>query len=265
MGRLLDGPAHTLDLARSALGLSGPSGLVTTAVFTLLGSDARFRVDEHGIWSLGAALLGPSLHELSFAVVDVEATGASFLTGHRIIEIAVVQVRGGHVGEVWQTLVNPGRSLPFGVQSLTGITDAMIAGAPWFDHVAPEVTERLEGRVFVGHNVNFDWRFVTGELIEALGCVPTMRRLCTIRMARRLLPSLRRRNLDALSRYYGIVNHARHRADGDALATARVFVRLVDEARARGVGDLDGLERYLADARVGPRRRRRHRAAEGNA
>jgi DNA polymerase-3 subunit epsilon len=261
MGRLLDGPAHTLDLARSVLGMSGPPGAITTAVFTLLGSDARFQVDPGGLWSLAGAPESPSLGALRFAVVDVEATGASPGDGDRIIDIAIVQVSRGQVGEVWRTLVNPGRGLPFGVQQLTGITDGMTLGAPWFEHVAPEVAGRLEGRVFVGHNVGFDWRFVTAELNDALGSFPSMRRLCTIRLARLLLPRLRRRNLDALSRHYGIVNHARHRADGDALATARVLVRLLDEADAKGVRDLDALERRLAALPRG-RRRRRGRPAQ---
>lgn len=245
--------------------MSGPTGAITTAVFTLLGSDQRFRVDPDGIWSLRYAAPPPSLSQLRYAVVDVEATGGSPASGDRIIEIAIVQVTRGQVGEVWHTLVNPGRSLPFGVQDLTGINGAMTLRAPWFEHIAPDVAERLEGRVFVGHNVGFDFRFVMAELNEALGSVPKMRRLCTIRMTRLLLPSLRRRNLDALSRHYRIVNHARHRADGDALATARVLVRLLDEACARGVRDLDSLERLLAGVPPGRRTRRPRQLPKGHA
>jgi DNA polymerase-3 subunit epsilon len=263
--RLLLGPAHTLDLASSVFGLSGPDGAVSTAVFTLLGADPRFRVDPDGVWSLGEARSGSTLRELSYAVVDVEATGPSYLAGHRIIEIAVVHVDRGQVGDVWRTLVNPGRSLPFGVQHLTGITYGMVAEAPWFEHVAPEVLRRVEGRVFVGHNVNFDWRLVNAELTDALGASAPPRRLCTLRMARRLLPALRRRNLDALSRHFGVVNHARHRADGDALATARVLVRLLEEAALRGAGDLDGLERVLSGASPARRPKRRRVLPEGTA
>jgi DNA polymerase-3 subunit epsilon len=263
--RLLEGPADTLDLARSVLRLSGPSSLVRTAVFSLLGSDARFRVDANGVWTLGEGGGSPSLDELRYAVVDVEATGGAYLNGDRIIEIAIVQVHGGQVGELWHTLVNPGRSLPYGVQDLTGIGDTMVLDAPFFDHVAPEVNGRIQGRVFVGHNVGFDWRLVYSELNEALGSAPSLRRLCTLRMSRFLLPRLRRRNLDALSRHFGIPNHARHRADGDALATARVLVRLLDEARARGIHDLDALERFLGVAPRGAGKRRRSGIREAKA
>jgi DNA polymerase III epsilon subunit family exonuclease len=258
--RLLDGPAHTLELARGILGLSGPAGPLTTAVHTLLSKDARFSVDERGVWSYRSAPGSIPLQDLSCAVVDVETTGGSFLTGHRIVDIAIVEVEHGQVGELWRTLVNPGRSVPWDVQRLTGIGEAMLDAAPWFDHIAGEVSRRLEGRVFVGHNVVFDWRVVSAELADALGAVPAVKRLCTIRMARLLLPSLRRRNLDVLSRRYGIVNHARHRADGDALATARVFLRLLDEARSQGLGDLGALERFLAEgAGAVPRGRCRRR------
>jgi DNA polymerase-3 subunit epsilon len=255
--RLLDGPAHTLDLARGVLKLSGPPQVLSTAVHTLLGRDARFRVDARDMWSFEHAPHSVPLQDLSCAVVDVEATGGSFGGGHRLVEIAIVPVDRGQVGDVWHTLVNPGRVMPWGVERLTGITDEMLAGAPWFDHIAPLVAARLEGRVFVGHNVLFDWRFVSQQLADAVGAVPSVKRLCTIRLARFLLPKLRRRNLDALSRHYGIVNHARHRADGDALATARVLVRLLDEARARGLGDFAALEGFLSRGGANPTRRRR--------
>jgi DNA polymerase-3 subunit epsilon len=255
--RLLDGPAHTLDLARGVLKLSGPSQVLTTAVHTLLGRDARFRVDERDMWFFECSPDSIPLQDLSCAVVDVEATGGSFGGGHRLVEIAIVPVDSGQVGDAWHTLVNPGRPLPWGVERLTGINDEMLTSAPWFDHIALEVASRLEGRVFVGHNVLFDWRFVSAQLADAVGAVPSVKRLCTIRMARFLLPKLRRRNLDALSRHYGIPNHARHRADGDALATARVLVRLLDEARARGLGDFGALEGFLSRGGANPPRRRR--------
>jgi DNA polymerase-3 subunit epsilon len=248
-----------LDLARSVLRLSGPPSVVRTAIFSLLGSDARFRVDANGVWTLGDSAGSPSLDEVRYAVVDVEATGGAYLDGDRIIEIAIAQVHRGRVGELWHTLVNPGRSLPYGVQDLTGIGDTMVVDAPFFDHIAPEVHRRLQGRVFVGHNVGFDWRLVYSELNEALGSAPSLRRLCTLRLSRFLLPKLRRRNLDALARHFGIPNHARHRADGDALATARVLVRLLEEARARGIHDLNALERFLGVGPTGAGKKRRRR------
>lgn len=244
---LRSGPLHTLDLARRVLSLRGNPGAASAAVFALLGTDPRFRVDGEGRWSVDDAddPLGAPLHAGPYAVVDVETTGGSHRTGHRITEIAVVEVRDGMVTDEYRSLVHPERRIPSFISGLTGITDEMVANAPSFDGVADDVLERLEGRVFVAHNARFDWGFVGAQLGDACGQVPDVERLCTLRMARRLLPRLRRRNLDALTAYYGLKVEARHRAFGDALATARVLLRLLDEARRQGAHDLPGLRRLL--------------------
>lgn len=253
--RLEEGPAHTLDLARDALGLRGHPGAASSAVFQLLGGDPRFQVDAEGVWRMDEARppLGRPLSELSFAVVDVETTGGGRNRGHRITELAMVEVRGGRIVDEYRTLVNPGRRIPAGVTALTGITDEMVAAAPYFEHVAEEIRDRLAGKVFVAHNVAFDWGFVRSELVRALGEAPRPPRLCTVRMVRRLAPTLRHRNLDVVARHFGVEIHARHPAHGDALATARVLLRLLDEAAGRGLDDLASLRWFL-------RRRKRRRA-----
>lgn len=250
--RLRAGPAHTLELARDVLALQGHPGAASAAVFQLLGSDARFRVDRNGVWSMDptAASPGRPLSEVAFAVVDVETTGGGVERGHRITEIAMVEVCGGRIVDEWQTLVNPGRRIPPGVTVLTGITDAMVAGAPWFEDVSEEVVRRLDGRVFVAHNVAFDWAFVSGELLRTMGECPDPCRLCTVRMVRRLVSELRHRNLDVVSRHFGVEVPGRHRAYGDALATARILLRLLDEAAGLGLEDLAALDAYLRGARA---------------
>lgn len=249
--RLRAGPAHTLELARDVLALSGNPGAASAAVFQLLGSDTRFRVDRDGVWSMDptAGSLGRALSEVAFAVVDVETTGGAVERGHRITEIAVVEVRAGHVVDEWHTLVNPCRRIPPGVTALTGITDAMVSGAPWFEDVAEEVVRRLDGRVFAAHNVAFDWAFVSGELLRTTGDCPDPYRLCTVRLVRRLVPQLRHRNLDVVSRHFGVEILGRHRAHGDALATARILLRLLDEAAGLGLEDLSALDAHLRGAR----------------
>lgn len=244
---LAEGPAHTLELARHVLGLRGRPDAVSAAVFTLLGSDPRFLVDPDGTWRLHtrAAPLGPPLGGLDYAVVDVETVGGSYSASQRVIEVAVVHVNRGVIDRVFRTLVNPGRSIPESIFRLTGITDAMVAGAPFFDEIAEELLGRLEGRVFVAHNVRFDWSVLSGQLANAIGLVPDVERLCTVRMARKLLPGLGRQNLDALSAHFSVPILQRHRAYGDALATARILIRLLDEARAKGIHDLRALRNLL--------------------
>lgn len=245
VARLTDGPVHTLDLARDILRLEGNAGAASAAVFALLGTDPRFAVDAGGLWSLQGKAIGTPLSELSFAVVDVETTGGRAGGGDRITEIAIVEVRGGEIVDEYQSLVNPGRPIPPMIVRLTGITSPMVVSAPYFEHIAPEVQRRLSDRVFVAHNVGFDYGFVRYELQQALGEASLGSRLCTVRLARGLLPRLRRRNLDELARHYGISIHARHRAHGDALATARVLIRLLDEAAREGIHDLAALRKNL--------------------
>ena len=252
---LASGPKHTLDLAREILGLSGHDGAASAVVFQLLGADPRFVVDSDGIWQLdrGLAPFGAPLTDVPFAVVDVETTGRGSWLGHRIIEIAIVEVRAGSIVDEYETLVNPGQRIPPGIVALTGITTEMLEQAPYFDHVADEIDRRIDGRVFVAHNATFDWSFVSSELLGAVGDAPAVPRLCTVRMCRRLVPELRHRNLDVVSRHFGVEIHARHRAYGDALATARILIRLLDEASGRGIEDLSTLQWYLK------RRRQRKR------
>jgi DNA polymerase III epsilon subunit family exonuclease len=257
------GPRSTDWIAREVLSLQGPPGAVARAVFTLLGADPRFEVDEAGIWRLDPVSPppGPSLRHLTFAVVDVETTGGGFGKGHRITDIAVVPVESGVVGEPFSTLVHPGRSIPWRIQSLTGITDEMVAHAPPFDEVADAVWSALDGRIFTAHNVQFDWGFVEGHLRETRGEVPAGSRLCTVRMGRAFVPGLSSYALDALTRHFRIEILGRHRALGDALATARLLVHLLDAAEREGASDLASLHRLVQER--GSRRPRGPRPRSG--
>lgn len=187
------------------------------------------------------------LRSLEYAVVDVETTGGSAATGHRITEIAIVGIRGdGEVLDSYSSLVNPGRSIPPFVSRLTGITDAMVRVAPPFVEVAAEVRHHLRDRVFVAHNVAFDWGFVDRELSNAVGWGLEGRRLCTVRLARRVLPELKSRSLGTLSDFFGIKNSARHRALGDAEATVTVLGHLMERLEDHEVWSWSGLEELLA-------------------
>lgn len=243
---LAEGPFHTMEIARQVLGLTGAPGAAAAAVFALLGSDPRFSVDAEGVWTVEPGVqVGPPLDSLRYAVVDVETTGGSMARGHRITEVGVVIIEQGAIVGSFESLVNPRRRIPSFVSRLTGISDSMVADAPDFEEIAESLAQCLAGSVFVAHNAPFDWGFVHGELTAATGEEPVMDRLCTVRLARRLVPQLRRRNLDSLSQHFDVMIQGRHRAYGDALATAQVFLRLLDLARDRGVRDLAGLQHMI--------------------
>ncbi|MEX0892080.1 MAG: exonuclease domain-containing protein [Gemmatimonadota bacterium] len=200
------------------------------------------------------------LRELEYAVVDVETTGTSATRGHRVTEVAAVRVRGdGTVLDEFTTLVNPERPIPPFITRLTCITSAMVAGAPRFAAVQGELGRVLDGAVFVAHNAGFDWRFVNAELTRAGAPQLRTRQLCTVRLARQVVPEIPRRSLDALAHFFGIANDARHRAYGDARATATVLERLLERCLEREVETWGALETLLA--RRAPRRPRRGRAS----
>lgn len=258
------GPLATADVARDVLGIAGGGQkAAAAAVFALLGTDARFRLDAEGVWSLAAAPAAPAelpqrrLRDESWVVVDVETTGGSPAGGHRVTEVAAVRVAGGEVREAYSTLVNPERAIPSMITRLTGISNPMVAAQPRFAEVAPRVAEALEGCVFVAHNAAFDWRFVSHEMERATGMTLAGRRLCTVRLARRLLPELPSRGLDGLALYFGVEIESRHRALDDALATAKVLLRMIGMLEDRGVEDWQGLETVLGARKPrAPRRRR---------
>lgn len=244
-------PRPSVELARRVLGLRAPPpALAERLVRELLGGDPRLRVDAKGVWRPRPVGRAGScrLDELSWAVVDVETTGGGPGDGGRMVEIAVVRVQGGRVRGEFSSLVNPGTPVQPWVSRLTGIGDRDLADAPRFGEVEPQVRRELEGRVFVAHNAAFDWRFLSQEFRRTGGPLPSGPRVCTMRLARRALPGLERRGLDALAAYYGIEVRPRHRAAGDALATARILLRLLEKASRQGVERWGELRTWLRGA-----------------
>ncbi len=247
-GLLEAGPLPPDELVRRAPPPRAFAQASPRLIASLLGPDPRFRTDSAGRWSLVRGLAGArsSLGFLDYAVVDVETTGGAYEAGHRIVELAVVELREGVAVREFRSLVDPEREIAPSVVRLTGITPAMTRAAPRFDDVADEVRSRLERRVFVAHNAVHDWAFVGGQLRAALGDVPPVQRLCTEQMSRRLLASQRRHHLDALCRRFGVEVQGRHRALGDARAAALVLNELLAAAERRGVRDLPALRDLLA-------------------
>ena len=206
-------------------------------------------------------LFGSPFAEVPFIVVYVETTGISALGGDRITEVAAVLVQRGQIADVFHSLVNPARPIPPYITELTGISNAMVRDAPSFEEIAGDLAAQLIGRVFVAHNATFDWRFLAseyGRVASAPFDTIAGSRLCTVRLARRFLAHLPRRNLDAVAWHYGVTIDGRHRAAGDARATALVLLGLLQDAERNGVYHLESLQQVLTRQR---RRRVTRRSA----
>jgi len=160
-----------------------------------------------------------------YAVVDIETTGGS-AKNHRITEIAIALFDGNAIVERFSSLVNPGVYIPAYITAITGIDDDMVADAPAFREMAPYLKKILNENIFVAHNVNFDYGFLKKEF-ELVGEKFEMRKLCTVRLSRKIIPGLSSYALGNLCRHLGIINTARHRALGDTLATVQLFKYLV--------------------------------------
>lgn len=234
---------ETLALELLALKRIEPA-LAERLVGTLLEGDAAFARAGAG-WRLAGSPGSPArgIAEVPLVVVDVETTGGR-PPGDRITEIGAVRLHGGRIEGEWTSLVNPGRPIPWFVERLTGIDGHLVAAAPRFEDVVEDFLEFLGGATLVAHNAHFDWRFLNAELLRARNGALVNARVCTVRLARALLPHVRRRSLDSLAWLFGIQVEGRHRALGDARATARILLYLLEVAEERGVrteADLIGL------------------------
>lgn len=166
---------------------------------------------------------------MKFCIVDIETTGGG-PRGDRITEIAMVAMDHGKITERWSSLINPGQPVtPFVIQ-LTGIDDSMLRDAPDFASVWPEIYRRMQGRVFVAHNVSFDYGVLQREAAD-IGAAFQYPKLCTVRLSRKLLPGLSGgHSLGNLVKALNLSNKNPHRALGDAQATASLLQKLSLEA-----------------------------------
>ncbi|GAA4339936.1 exonuclease domain-containing protein [Flaviaesturariibacter amylovorans] len=162
---------------------------------------------------------------MEYAIVDIETTGG-YAAANGIIEISIHVYDGVSVVEKYESLVNPGMAIPRYIQGFTGINDAMVKDAPFFEEIAADVFAMLEGRVFVAHNVNFDFSFVKSQLAHC-GFTLSGKKLCTVRLARQLFPGYPSYSLGNLCHSLGIGLENRHRAGGDAAATVILFEKLL--------------------------------------
>lgn len=241
MSFLQSGPAASLAIVRDVLGIAQANRHTADRIAAaLLAPDPRFGRTTDGRWTLATppAETSPALDACRWAVVDVETTGVRAFSGDRIIEIAVVMLDGT---VAFHSLVNPGIPVNAFVQGLTGIAPPMLHKAPPFEEIVDDLLRALEGCVFVAHNARFDWAFVSTEIERASGLLLQGPRVCTVRLARKLLPDLPRRNLDTVSYHFGIEIEGRHRATGDAVAAAKCLAKMLKLAQGNGATNLAAL------------------------
>ncbi len=217
----------------------------------------QLSLDDHE-----AGIVDPLLREVTFVVVDLETTGGSPTGGDAITEIGAVKVRGGEVLGEFGTLVDPGRGISPHITHLTGITTAMVTGAPRIESVLPAFLEFAHGAVLVAHNARFDLGFLKAAAAQTGTPWPKPASLCTVQLARRVLtrdeaPSVK---LGELARLFRTETTPNHRALDDARATVEVLHGLIARVGNQGIHTLGDLRAHLPT--VTPQQRAKRHLAD---
>jgi DNA polymerase-3 subunit epsilon len=185
---------------------------------------------------------------MSYAIVDIETTGGH-AKSHRITEVAIYHFDGKSITNCFHSLINPEREIPYFITGLTGINTDMVKAAPTFSNLASEIYDWLRGRVFVAHNAHFDYSFLKKEF-EDVGIQWQAKKLCTVRLSRKIIPGLDSYSLGALAESLGINIPDRHRAKGDAQATAKIFGILLKRDKTGAIAK--ALKRNSGDTSLPP-------------
>lgn len=174
---------------------------------------------------------------MDFAIVDIETTGLTHYY-HRITEIAALKYRNGRIVKEFSTLVNPGVKIPRFITRLTGIDNEMVKDKPKIKEVIPEFYSFLDDSPFVAHAATFDYNFLDFAVRKNMGVKLGNHKICTCKLARRLLPELPSKRLSSLCSHYNIENDNAHRARSDALATMEIFHKFLCILKEREIEDI---------------------------
>ncbi len=178
-----------------------------------------------------------------YTVIDIETTGLS-RNYHQITEIAAAKIRNGEIVESYQTLVNPQVQIPYFITQLTGINNQMVRDAPTIKKALPDFLGFLQKDIFVAHNATFDFGFLDHNLKLHHGKNLVNQKLCTKKLANRLVPQLERKRLQDLCQHFNINNSHAHRALGDVQATALVFNRMLTILREKGISEVKDVLKF---------------------
>jgi DNA polymerase-3 subunit epsilon len=171
--------------------------------------------------------LAVEIINMKYAILDIETTGGKY-NEEGITEVAIYQFDGNQITDQFISLVNPEKSIQAFVVKLTGITDKMVIGAPKFHEIAKRIIEITEDCILIAHNAQFDYRILKTEY-SRLGYEYQRKTLCTVDLSKKLIPDMESYSLGKLVRALGIPVSDRHRANGDALATLKLFKLLLSK------------------------------------
>jgi DNA polymerase III subunit epsilon len=242
------GLVHEDQLIRQVFGASGKPDLWRSLLRQILNDSTTIGLRGDGYWTIVEASdnSGNTADELgsdSFVVVDVETTGLKPLQ-HRVIEFGAVRYEEGRQSDTLSLLIQPERSIPKYVRSLTGIDETLLVDSPLFSDVADQILEFIQDATLVGYNVGFDVAFLNAELVRIQRPSLLNHTIDLLPAARALMPGTRARGLTTLAKELGVSPTGAHRALDDALTTAAVLERLMPRIRAAGITSINQLDGF---------------------
>ena len=172
------------------------------------------------------------LKDLPFVILDLETTGFKPEEAG-ITEIAIITMKDGKE-ETFETLVDPEMAVPAEITRITGITDDMVRGQPKMAELMPFIQELFRDKIFVAHNVPFDWSFFDYAYRKHLRQPLKMPSLCTLRLARKYL-GLQSNKLESVAKYFNVSLVGAHRAMNDTRAVKDILFGLIDQLERRGI------------------------------
>jgi len=219
----------------------------------LIKDDPRFVISTDGfIELLPDERERHPLNQSEFVVVDIETTG---INAHwdRITEVSAFKVTttrptqgrpARRITDEFTALVNPEREIPFWITRFTGITNEMVTRSPHFADIADQLINFIGPAIIVAHNAHFDIRFINSEINRVYDKRLFNPRLCTLQLGRKLFPELPNHKLHTVAHHLAIDIKGRHRARGDALATAQILIRMLDLLEERGLVTLLDVQEF---------------------
>ncbi|KPJ65268.1 hypothetical protein AMJ44_10635 [candidate division WOR-1 bacterium DG_54_3] len=183
------------------------------------------------------------METLEYVILDVETTGLE-PTQHELTEIGALKIRGEEIKEIFSTLIRPRHPIPPEITQFTGIDDEMVKDSPSVEEVLPRFIDFIDSSTLIAHNAEFDLSFIKHHLKQISDKELTNEAICTVKLARYLLPNLENYKLPTVANHLGIPVENRHRAMGDAEATYQIWIKFLPLLKEKGIAsqhDLDSL------------------------
>ncbi|MBW2998970.1 hypothetical protein KY321_05520 [Candidatus Woesearchaeota archaeon] len=177
-----------------------------------------------------------------YVILDLETTGLS-KHYHKITEIAAMKIKNNEVIDKFEALINPQVPIPRFITKLTGITNEMVENEPTIEQIMPKFIEFLEDHPIVAHNATFDHGFLTTNA-EKCGLEMTNKKICTKKLANRLMPNAPSKRLGALCEHFSIVNNQAHRAMSDVKATYQLLNEFRAMMNEKGIKNKDEVLKF---------------------